>query len=429
VLQLFNFFEGTGLMSGNSKPLGFNKGPLSVSPQMLDKTEPYLNLLLSAKESDPEALETINRLARELDENPSLAEIFLKKVMTRGGDLFPWFLPDLSQRIHSKPVQKGIKRALYLFKQKGIEPPSTTAQQKKQEAGILREIEPAQGTGYLSEFDGLKNQMVGLLIPKSAKERLFVFALIGIEGLESLQSLEISKREVKDIIADLERRSGLVFLEADLTHAAFVLKESHDRNSQLSKDDEWAYQGIIKLLEGKKLIGQSPIILSLLTPEPLKKSISPDLKMLARTPEIFYLLPEPKILDPYLRTVEEAKTGLLILNEMQKRERIKAVLDQAVRELFPLEKRSIPRRYLEEAAYLYYLKGKREEAADLLFWAGTMDQEQGSSSEKDSPLLVWLMETALLRKDAGTVSANEPSEQTTEGGIILPAWVRREDSR
>ncbi len=358
-----------------------------------------------------------------------MAEIFLEKIMAQGGDFSPWFLPDLNRRIHSKPVQKGIKRALYLFKQKGIEPPSTKDQQKEHEGGILRKIEAVQATGYLSEFDGLKNQMVGLLIPKPAKGRLFVFALIGSEGLESLQSLEISKREVKDIIADLERRSGLVFWEADLTHAAFVLKESHDRHSQLSKEDEWVYQGIIKLLEGKKLIGQSPIIHSLLTLEPLKKSISPDLKMLARTPEIFYLLPEPKILEPYLRTVEEVKTGLLILNEIQKRERVKAVLDQAVRELFPLEKRIILRRYLEEAAYLYYLKGKREEAADLLYWAGTMDQEQGSPTEKDSPLLVWLMETALLREDAGTVPANQPSEQTTEGGIILPSWVRREDTR
>ena len=134
-------------MSGNSKPLGFHKGPSSVSPLMLEKTEAYLNRLLTAKESDPETLETINSLARELDENPAMAEIFLKKVMAQVGDSFPWFLPDLNRRIHSKPVQKGIKRALYLFKQKGIEPPSTTAQQKKQEGGILREIEPTSGNG------------------------------------------------------------------------------------------------------------------------------------------------------------------------------------------------------------------------------------------------------------------------------------------
>jgi hypothetical protein len=416
-------------MSENSKTIWFHKGPSSVSPQKLEKTETYLNRLLTAKESDPETVETINKLARELDENPAMAEIFLKKITTRGGDFFPWFLPDLNSRIHSKPVQKGIKRALYLFKQKGIELPVSMDLQSKHEGGILKNIEPFQATGYLSEFDGLRNQMVGLLIPKPAKGRLFAFTLIGSEGLESLQALEVSKREVKDIIADMERRSGLVFLEADFKHTAFILKEAHDRQSKLPQEEEGVYSGILNFLEGKMMVGRTPIIRSLLNKENPSPHSS-DIQKLVQVPEIYYLLPEPGLIESHLQAVQEVRTGLLILNEIQKRERLTAIVDRAIQELFPPQERASLKRFLEEAAYLYYLKKQPDQAEALFYWANTMDEENGSRLGEGNPLLLWLMKTVLLAEEARKTPTAEPKEQISEGGIILPSWVRtKEETR
>ena len=266
-----------------------------------------------------------------------LAEIFLKKITAPQESFSPWFLPDLNRRVQSKPVKKGIKRALYLLKQKGIEPPSSTDQQQKQERGILKTIEPFQAVGYLSEFDGLKNQMVGLLIPKPTKGRLFIFALIGSLGLESFQAVEVSKREVKDILADLENQAGHAFFQADPSHAAYVLQEAHDRHSKLSKEEEGVYAGMISFLAGKKMIGQSPIIRSLL--DQGKSLPSSDIQRLLQIPEIFYLLPEPGVMESHLRAVQEVRTGILILNDIQKRERIRTIVDKAVRESFPPETR------------------------------------------------------------------------------------------
>ncbi|MCJ7833386.1 MAG: hypothetical protein MUQ20_03260, partial [Deltaproteobacteria bacterium] len=266
--------------------------------------------------------------------------------------------------------------------------------------------------------------MVGLLIPKPVKGRLFIFSLIGREGLESLTALEVSKKEFKDIIADLEDRSGHAFLEADFEHTAFVLKEAHDRRSKLSNEEEGVYSGIISFLEGKKMVGQSPVIRSLLATEKPIQPLSPDIRLLTRIPEIVYLLPEPKILETYLKAVEEVRTSLLILNEIQKRERFKAVVDRAVQELFPPETRTGLFRYLEEAAYLHYLKGQREEAEHLFHWANTLDQEKESRPGKENPLLLWLMETALLTENPNNDLRPEQKEQKTEGGIIIPSWIK-----
>jgi hypothetical protein len=103
------------------------------------------------------------------------------------------------------------------------------------------------------------------------------------------------------------------------------------------------------------------------------------------------------------------------------------IVDRAVRELFPPQKRASLQRYLEEAAYLYYLKGKREEAENLFYWAVTLDQEKESRPGKENPLLLWLMETAflVLRESPGENPMSELGEQETEGGIIIPSWVKK----
>ncbi len=414
-------------MSEKIKPNKSAKGLSSIPLLLLEKTETDVNRLLTGKESDPEALEIINNLARVLDENPAMAEILLKKIMMLPGSFSPWFLPDLNQRVQSKPVKKGIKRILYLLKQKGIEVPASTDPQPKHEMGILKNIEPVQARGYLSEFDGLKNQMVGLLIPKPTKGRLFVFALIGSEGLESLQALEVSKREVKDILADLEAQAGHAFFPADFSHTAFILREAHERHSNLPKEEEGVYAGILSFLEGQKMIGQTPIIRSLLTPEKHNRTFSLDRQILITIPEIIYLIPEPNRLETYLKAVGEVRTGLLILNEFQQRERLMGIVERAVQELFPPEKRTGLVRYLEEVAYLYILKKRPDEAEALFYWAKTLDEEKEYRVGKGNSLLLWLMETVLLAEEADRTPTAEQKEQTTAGGIILPAWVRTEE--
>jgi hypothetical protein len=392
--------------------------------QLAERAEAVFKQLRETEESKSERMEIINILARELEENPALADIFLRKITTHRGPFSPWFLPYLNRRIRSKSIQKGIKRTLYLLKQKGIEPPPASDQHSEKEGGILKKIEPFQAVGYLSEFDGLKNQMVGLLIPRPAKGQFFIFSLISSEGLESLTDLEVSKKGVKNILADLETQSGHAFLEADFGHTVFVLQEAHDRRSKLSNGEEGVYSGIISFLEGKKVVGLSPIIRSLLATEKPIQPLSLDVRLLTRIPEIVYLLPEPKILETYLKAIEEVRTSLLILNEIQKRERLKAVVDRAVQELFPPETRTGLFRYLEEAAYLYYLKGQKEEAEHLFRWANTLDQEKGSSPGKENPFLLLLMETALLTENPNDDLAPEQKEQKTEGGIIIPSWVK-----
>jgi hypothetical protein len=415
-------------MTGNKKPPGVKKILSPETEEHLKKTEAFFSRLPTEKGSDPDTLSILNNFAQELEENPAMVAILLKKVTNLMGAFPLWCLPELNARIQSKTVKKAIKKALYLLKQKGIETPSSIERREESEGSILKNVETISFEAYLSDFDGLKNQMVGLSIPKRSRGRIFAFALIGSRGLESLAALEVNKREVKDILADLENRSGLRFWGADVNHTAFLLKEAHDRDSQLSKEDEQAYQAIIKLLEGKMMIGQTPIIRTLMDKERVASHAS-DIQRLLQVTEILYLFPEPSLLESYRQAVQEVRTGILVLNEIQKRERLLAIVEKAVRESFPLGKRAGLLRFLEELAYLYILKKRPEVAEVLFYWANTLEEDKETRPTQESPLLLWLMESVLLAEEPGQALKTEFQEYTTDGGIILPAWVRREDPR
>ncbi len=99
---------------------------------------------------------------------------------------------------------------------------------------------------------------------------------------------------------------------------------------------------------------------------------------------------------------------------------------RASREIFKGQGRTGLVRYLEEAAYLYYLKGQLEEAK-VLFYAAHFLNNQGEKTEtEENPLLIRLVETALLGEESleNEGSQDEDSERS-EGGIIIPPWIKK----
>lgn len=414
-------------MSRTSRPPVTKKDSL-LSPDLLEKMEIYWNNLAPVGGSETLEPTVVNNLAGELDNNPLLADFFFEKIVSQPSQPLSRLLSELIKQVTSRPVQKGIKRTLYLLKQKGMDPPAPT-EEKGEGAGrgILKAMDSVQVSGYLSEFDPGRNRMLAMLIPKVPKGKLFVFALIDPDGsLGSLTALEVSKKGAKEILGELEEHSGHSFLEADPGQVAFLLKEAHGRKSILSPEDEGIYVAIINLLSGLTTINPVPIIRSLFPPDPAVSEVPLDLERITSIPEVSYYLPAGEVIEPYQRAIQEVQEGILILSQAQKREQVHEIVLRASREIFKGQGRTGLVRYLEEAAYLYYLKGQLEEAK-ALFSATHFLNNQGEKTENDeNPLLTRLVETALLGEESleNEGSQDEDSERS-EGGIIIPPWIKK----
>lgn len=415
-------------MSRTSKSPSTKKdSPSTVD--LLNRVERHWNDLLPT--GDPVAFEPhrLKNLAEDLDGDPVLAGLFFEKGNTEPSSLFVRLLLDLNPYCRSKSVHKGIKRTLYRLEQKGVElPRSKENQGEGVRKGVLKEVEASPVTGYLSEFDGARNRMLALLIPKVSKGKLFLFALVNPDGgLESLTVLEVNKKEAKEILGELEEHSGHPFWEADPRHVSFVLKEAHDLKSNLSKEDEGIFGGIFNLLNSLKSVAPAPLIRSLF-PQDLTEGTAPlALDPLRAIPEVFYYQFEDEVIDPYRAAVRNVQEGILIVSPVQKREQIREIIEKASREIFKDLRRTGLLRYLEELAYLYFLKGQSQEAK-VLFNAAQLGNRDGESVPVGgSPLLLRLVEMALLDKeDLEDPSDQPPVPKITQAGIIIPPWVKRE---
>lgn len=399
----------------------------SISPELSGKVEGYLNSLLAVSESDPFDSEVFNNLIQNMDEDPVLADLFLKKLLDHEGLRALRLLFDLHNYATSKSVRKSIKRALYYLKQRGMDIPFPAPNRpEKEDRGILRETGSTQVMGYLSEFDVARNLMLVLLIPQVPKGKVFVFALIDPEGtLESITALEVSKKGAKGILEELEGQVGHSFLAADPKQVAFVLKEAHDRKSNLSKEDERIYAGIIHLLEGSGNVGQSPIIRSLFPIDELFQEVPSSFNRLTRIAEVSYYSPKAEVFEPYRNAIQDAQEGVLIISQAQKREQVQEIVRRAAREIFQGREREGLIRYLEELAYLYYLKDQLEESKVLFSAAHFLNKERDQAIARENPLLIWLVEKALLsEKIRDTDGTQSPIPEKSRGGIIIPSWVK-----
>jgi hypothetical protein len=409
------------------KPL-LTKKDAPPTPELQEKIEIHLNKLAPGDASEAFEPTALINLAGELESNPILAELFFQKILSHPSHRLSRLLSDLTKRVTSKPVQKGIKRTFYLLKQKGMDlPPAAEKKGEESGKGILKAMDLVQVTGYLSEFDPARNRMVAMLIPKVPKGKLFVFALIDPEGsLGSLTALEVNKKGAKEILGELEEHSGHSFLEADAGQVAFVLKEAHDRKSILSQEDEGIYTAIINLLSGLKSINPFPIIRSLFPMEQAILEIPLDINRLMAIPEVSYYLPANELIEPYRKAVRQVQEGILILSQTQKKEQINESIQRASREIFQDQGKAALVRYLEEVAYLYFLKGQAEEAKVLFSAAQFLDNQWKLEKAEGNPFLVWLVEKALLG-DSPLESEGSQSQhyEQSPGGIIIPPWVKK----
>jgi hypothetical protein len=407
---------------------GLKNNSPEINSDLLEKMGALVADLTGTEDVETVEPEAINHLAKELDTHPVLVEGLFGKILSQPTQGLARLLFVLLDRVKARPVQKGIKRTLYLLEQKGVTLPDIQEEKKVPKGrGVLKALDEVRVTAYLSEYDPARNRMLAMLIPKAPAGKIFMFALIEPEGhLGSLTALEVSKKGAKEILTDLADQSGHSFLEADPGQVAYLLKEAHDRKSGLSPDDEGIYAAILSYLSGLKTMAPCPIIRNFFPVVEEGGKVFGDMTRLLGIPEVhYYQLPEEWI-KPYQKAIQDVQGGILILSQSQKREQIWDIIRRARREIFQDPAKSDLLRYLEELSYLYYLRGRMEEA-EILFSAARSVMEGKDRDLENNPLLLWLMERALLG-ELGDDSQADPSDQVeeqSEGGIIIPPWVKK----
>jgi hypothetical protein len=311
-------------------------------------------------------------------------------------------------------TRREIRRALYKLKQRGIEPPASSAPAAISPADDATEDRGM--AGMLSPIDAEGARIVWILKPRTQGGVLRMWALVSEQdGLVGAQNTGMSRRELKSEREELERRAQVKLVDADWRLADFIVCEGW-RNTPESR------RGTV----GNFLALRSELIASP-PPADFVHPVYAELAAEAAAEPSVELLKEPELLEwrlpdamlkPYVDEIGQAGESVIVVSEMHKQERVNAVIDRATAELLSGDNRHRVQRRFEDIAYYMARAGRRREAG----WAAAAAARLRDGA--DATKLLFFQ--AFIRTQLGAIAAAEQQKAQEEPRLIMtPAEAMR----
>jgi hypothetical protein len=236
------------------------------------------------------------------------------------------------------------------------------------------------------------------------------------EGLVGATLVHLSRRELKNERAELERRAGASLLEVDWRLADFILSEAWHHTPENRRGQV-----------GNFLMLRTEVISAGLPGDdfehPIYRELSAEIASgssaeLLQEQEIAEWRLDPEALKPFLEEVNQVRNSPLVLNRFQQEERIGNIAQRALTILTSGDSARRIRRRLEDTAWLLLKRGRRSQAG----WAAAAaDQLRRNDDPKQNVFL-----NAFVRANLGAALNEQQEQEQQEPRLIMtPAEAMR----
>jgi hypothetical protein len=309
--------------------------------------------------------------------------------------------------------RREVRRALFKLRQRGIEAPAESpardipAPSAPGETGLSALLSPADG-------DGARVVWIVKARPSAGLKRLW--ALVSErDGLFGINLTSLNRKELRRERADLERRAGVSFIDADWRVADFIMCDAWRRTPESHRSEVGNFFAL-----RAELIAQSP-------PSDLKHPVydefaaelaqdpSPELM---KEPEVAAWPIAPATVKRYADEIGGLRNSVIVLSRIQQEERVVTVVERAIAELLVGEIGARLRRHLEDTAYYFARTGRGPQAA----WAAAAAARLRDGADLKR---VAFFQT-FMRARLGAIIAEEEQHQREEPRLIMtPAEAMR----
>jgi hypothetical protein len=380
-------------------------------PLTMEETKRIERLL-----SEPQNL-TPSRIQKELT-SPPMALAFVEK-LTFDLPQVVVLVSTVRESFPQKEVQRAIKKTVFRLKQKGVILPESDKAEKK--PVFIKAPEREEPTSFVGPIDGMGNRPLMLVIPQIPSGVDLAMAFTNDEtGLVEFLFGRYSKRamrEVKDLF--FQREPNMV--ETSISHGATLLEEAYRLNPSSSEDPSKQYLKLRPWILDHVGLLEKPAIYGVISPKDVTtKSVTfHDVEKFLAQPLMESWILEVETMRPVLEDIQDTDESRILISEEQKMDRIRDIKEKAVADLFPMDKRLIVKRRLEEMAYLFEKRSEGDIARLALQIGHSLEAE--TDSFLVNPFLLALIERSVDFFEAIKHSQEgEPLEEDPRPTIIRP---------
>jgi hypothetical protein len=307
-------------------------------------------------------------------------------------------------------LRREVRRALFRLHQRGIEPPPKAEERARESAS------PAGLTAMLSPADREGVRIVWLSHTQMGGRITRLFGLESRdEGLLAAETAELSRREFRSELEQLEHNAGIKMIDADPRLADFILCDAYRRTPEAKRGKVGSFLALRAEITGAPPPTElkHPIYQELAT-EALQE---PSPELLKEKELLEWRLPEA-VIRPYVDEINRSEESVIVVSAIQKRERVNEILERALTAILGGESGARIRRTFEDIAYLMLRSGRREPAGWAAAAAVTL--RDGGDVKRSTFFQTW------LRTQLGALFAEEHERAAEEPRLIMtPAEAMR----
>jgi len=276
----------------------------------------------------------------------------------------PELLTSLEKRVTDKEIRKEIRRSLYRLAQKGAvlpRPDETRGSVAQPIFSLGPEIE-----GYLSSVDGVGGRLVWLAKPQAGSGVQLLQGMVSDrEGLVRVTDTLIRRKELRQMAREIKERHDVTMIPVPWEYADQILYQGFEKAKHTGRSGLEEFSSLRMLFSSAPpKPSPHPIYSRLDLDEIRSRAWREQSRRLSEESEFRHWLLDEDWLRPYLEQVEEAQGSRLVLNPLQKEERLAGIVRHAAREIFSGERGGLFQRRMEDMA-LYLLETRRAEQAQL----------------------------------------------------------------
>jgi hypothetical protein len=310
-----------------------------------------------------------------------------------------------------KDLNKEIRRSLFKLSQKGLTIPEDR-QGEKSPASLLSRSPEIEA--YMSPVDGAGGRLVWIVKPQAGHGLQTIQGMVNDrEGLQRIGGTQIRRKELRNMAQEIKRQHGITMVSVPWEYADMMLYEGFEKAKSTGRSGLENFHQLRSMISTAKPKAQEHPVYQRLDPAEVREGAWRELsRRLLDEPELRFWILDADWAEPYLGQLEEAQTSRLVLNPMQKEERIAGIVRDVVKTLCTGETGKIMQRRMEDMAF-YFVDAGRTDRAKLAL-AVAQQIKEGDPGPLDISFL-----TGLVQKSFAVYLSQQKSKAEEEPSFIV----------